>query len=398
MSFGKDETSMPSGGGMSVRQQLRHGAKRAPRGSGGGGGLLYRDQYRPPSDGTSDIVRIIPGSYPLPQIDYENKDFVYNEAGSVVTANFPYWKYTEYYFAPRKRTIIGSEGPLGGFKGKGNPSLVSDWFWWEYNERQRTGNKKSPNTLRRTERNAVSVLVQAPFYKVPQTGKDGKVQMNEKTNQPYMEWKKGSKRGNDEYALGKYEKKNGHVMHWSLAFGQWNVMLAYANGLASSCRSCNTQDSIRELALVCRGCGEAIVEFDSTSLTDAELNKIRDEPVKCRTCGHTGYLDNIIECNNCPHGDEATLFDFDLEVLQVKSSEEDKAAQLQIRKAIGPRPLDASFKDDLRKPLDLPKIFTPFSMEAQEKILGPLPRADQSLDEGDGVQRQPVTGGHRDYA
>lgn len=397
MSFGKDEATMPTGGGMSIRQQLRHGGKRAPRTGGGGGGLLYRDQYRPPSDGTSDIVRIIPGSYAIPLIDYENKDFVYSESGSVVTANFPYWQYTEYYYHPRKRTLIGSEGPLGDFKGKGNPCLAADWFWWEWRERQRTGNKKSPNTLRRTNRNAVSVLVEAPFYKVPQIDKDGKVVMNENTKQPYMEWRKGSKRGNDEYALGKYEKKNGHVMHWSLAHGQWNTLTTYANGLASSCRSCQTQDSIRELALVCRGCGEAIVEFDSTSLTDAELNKIRDEAVKCRVCSHVGYLDNIIECQNCSHGEEATLFDFDLEVLQVKSSDEDKAAVLQIRKSIGPRPLDASYKDDQRKPLDLPKIFTPFSMDAQEKILGPVPKDDQNLDEGDGVQRQPVTGGSRNY-
>lgn len=381
---------------MNLRQQMRQGTKRPPRtgGGGGGGGALYRDQYYPPKDSTHDIVRIIPGAYAMPQIDYENKDYFRNPDNSIVTVTYPYYKYNSYYFAPRKQTIIGSEGPLGGFKGKGEPSLVSDWYWWEWAERNRTGDKEHPNTLRRSDMCAVSVLVQAPFYKVPQTDKDGKVRMDEKKKQPYMMWAKGSTRGNDQYALGGYERKDGHVMHWSLGYNQWNTLTEYANSLATSCRSCHGQDTIRELALVCRACGEPVVEIDTTTLSDAELNKIRDEQVKCHHCQVSGFLDNVIQCTNCAHAEEATLFDFDLEVTQVKASDGGKGFNLVIRKAIGPRDISPMYKDDERKSLDLTKIFAPFSMEQQLKILGPLPVKEE--DNGEQT-RQPVNNGTRGY-
>ena len=397
MAFGKDQSAV---GNMNLRQQMRQGTKRAPRSSGGGGGgALYRDQYRPPSDGTSDIIRIFAGSYPTPQVDFDNKDYFYNEDGSVVTVNMPYFKYIDYYFHPRSRQIVGSEGPLGGFKGKGNACLAADWYWYEWRERNRTGNKKSPNTLRRTDKCAVSVLVHAPFYHVPQEDKDGTVRMNENTKTPYMEWRKGSLRENDALAAGGYEKKFGHVMHWSLGYGHWETLLSYANGLSSNCRTCHAQNTIQEMALVCRHCGEAIVEFDSTTLSEPELIKIREEPVHCRQCNQSSYLNNIIQCTNCNQGEEATLFDFDLEVKQVKSSEEGKGSALQVLKALGPRPLDDRFKDDLRKGLDLAKIFTPFSEDAQLKILGRVP---EEPTEGQGQEqqqsgRQPVTGGSRSY-
>jgi hypothetical protein len=390
--FGKDRAAIA---GMNLRQQMRQATKRAPRGGGGsgGGGALYRDQYYPPKDGTTDLVRIIPGSYATPRVNFETKDFYRDEQNNIIVDAFPYFKYIEYYYAPRKYTLIGSEGPLGGFKGKGEPCLASDWYWYEWNTRKATG-EEHPNSLRRSEKTAMSVLVQAPFYHVPQTDADGKTRMNEKTKQPYMTWTKGSPRGNDELALGGYEKKNGHVMHWPFNYNHWNTLTAFANGLASSCRSCNTRDSIRELALCCRSCGEPVVDFEDTSLSDAELNKIRDEEVKCHACGFHGYLESMIKCENCNHGEEATLFDFDLEVMQVKASDGGKGTNLVIQKAIGPRPIDSRFGENERKGLDLAKVYAPFSAEQQLKILGPLPKEDDQQAAG---TRQPVNSGSRSY-
>ncbi len=397
MAFGKD----PSGAqAMSPRQQLKYGTNRAPRtGGGGGGGALYRDAYRAPDDGTTDLVRIIPGAYLTPLVDFDAKDYVYDENNQIVQTQLPYFKYINYYFAPRKYTIIGSEGPLGEFKGKGEPCLAADWFWYEWRMRGRTSPpSKSPNTLNRTEKFAITTLVQAPFYKVPQM-KNGVIQMNETTKQPYMEWAKGSTRGNDEYAAGNYDKKDGHLMHWSMNFMHWNTMRTYANSLACHCRSCGTHDSIRELALVCRSCGEGVVEFATTTLSDSDLIKVREDKVLCPQCKFNGFLDNIIECENCNQGDEATLFDFDLEVSQVKSSENSKNSTLQITKAIGPRAIPAMYGPDLRKPLDLPKIFQPFSAEKQLSVLGQVPQDPaQEQGQGQGQQRTPDTGGTRNYS
>jgi hypothetical protein len=389
--FGKDKAAIAA---MNLRQQMRQGTKRAPRGGGGGGGgALYRDQYYPPKDDTVDLVRILPGSYATPMVDFDAKDYARDEENNIITATYPYFKYIEYYYAPRKYTLVGSEGPLGGFKGKGEPCLAADWYWYEWNARKITGDEK-PNSIRRSEKTAMSVLVQAPFYKVPQTDADGKARINEKTKEPWMHWVKGSTRGNDAYAAGGYEKKNGHVMHWAFGYNHWNTLTSYANGLASSCRNCNTRDSIRELALTCRECGDAVVDFSDTTLSDAELNKLRDELVKCHHCGHHGYLENMIRCDNCPRGEEATLFDFDLEVMQVKASDGGKGTNLVIRKAIGPRPIDKMYGEEERKGLDLSKIYAPFSMEQQLKILGPLPSAEEDAGAG---QRQPSNTGTRSY-
>lgn len=390
MAFGKDEDSVPTGG-PNIRQQMRLGTRRAPSGGGGGGGGggLYRDQYHPPDDGSTDLVRILPGAFPTPQVDFENKDFYYTEAGQPVMVNLPFFRYIDYYYHPRKRQIIGSEGPLGGFKGKGTPCLAADWYWYEWRTRK-DSNSDKPNTIRRSDKCAVSVLVQAPFYKVPQTNKEGAVQMNDRTKTPYMEWKKGSLRGNDALAMGGYEKKFGHVMHWSLGYGHWESLRQYANTLASNCRTCGGNGTIRECALVCQSCGEAVVEMDTTTLTTGELEKIKDDQVRCRYCKHFGYLDNIIECAQCSNGKEASMFDHDLEVRQVKSSEKGKGTTLMVVRAIGPRPILDQFGAEQRKPLDLAKIFTPFSMEAQMKILGPVP------DEQSQVVRTPVTGSGHD--
>jgi len=390
--FGKDRAAVA---GMNLRQQLRQGTKRAPKGTGGGGGgALFRDQYYPPNDGTADIVRLLPGSFPAPRVDFDAKDYVRDADNNVVVDSLPYIKYIEYFLIQRKFSFVGSEGPLGGFKGKGEPSLASEWYWHEWNERKNNGTD-SPQSLRRSEKCAMSVLVQAPFYHVPQVDKDGKIRINEKTKQPYMVWKKGAVRGNDELAAGGYEKKNGHVMHWSYNFNHWNTLTSYANGLACHCRSCNAQDSIRELALVCRSCGECVVDFQETTLSEAELNKIRDEEVKCHQCGFHGFLENMIKCENCAHGEEATLFDFDLEVTQVKASDGGKGYNLMIRKAIGPRPINGVYGESERKGLDLPKIYSPASMEQQLKLLGPLPTADGQ--QQGGATRQPVNNGSRSY-
>lgn len=397
MAFGKDENSPVIRTAMNMRQQLRHGTRRPQSGGGGkggGGGLFYRDKYYAPDDGTTDTIRLLPGHYLLPEIDDVNKDYLYDADGNVVHTESPFFKCISYYFAPRKYTFIGSEGPLGSFKGKGEPCLASDWYWYEWNKRKDTG-LETPNSIRRSDNFVFSVLVQAPFYYVEQT-KDGKVQTNDK-GKAYMEWKMGSKTGRDQYAAAGYEKTEGRVLHWPLNFHQYNYILAYADALATNCRACSTEESIREIALVCRACGEAVVEMDTTNLSGIELAKFRNEPVTCTFCKHTGYLEDIVECTACGNPEPSTLFDYDLDITRVldptgKSTQK----QLLIQKARGPRAISSTYGEDLRKPLDLPKIYAPFTMEQQQRILGPLP-SDEPAPDNARPARTPVTGQSRGY-
>lgn len=375
MAFNKDRSRVA---GMNLRQQMKRGAKRAKGGGGGGGAPFYVNKYVPPDTGTPDVIRLIPSEIVTPRIDFDAKDFMVDADGNQVTDVLPYFKWIEYYHATYEKSCVGSEGPLGDFKNKGDPCLAADHFWWQWRERQRTG-EKTPNAMSRREKFAITVLVEAPFYKVPRTDKQsGAVIYKEGTQEPYYDWKKGSKRGQDEYALAGYERKEGHRQHWSLGTGHWLTLCEYGDSLGVHCRSCGTRDCIEEIALICQGCGDAVVEMASTSLSDEELQRMRDEEVRCPHCRHVGYLTDMIACTNCNHGERATLFDFDLEVKRVKTTTKEGGNQtnLQILSAKGPKPIDAVYGEDMRKPLDLPKIFSPTSIEKQRELFGDVPEEE----------------------
>lgn len=392
MAFGKDRGRV---GNMNLRQQMKRGTKRAPRGGGGKGGAPYFvNKYQPPDSGRPDIIRIIPGNYPTPRIDFDAKDFVRDENNQIVTDPYTYFKYIEYYHATRNRGAIGSEGPLGEFKGKGEPCIGADWFWYEWRQRQANGSK-NPNSMSRRERFAFTVLVQAPFYKVPRTDKNtGQVVLNQTTNEPYYDWVKGSKQGNDDLAASGFERKEGHLQHWSMGSAHWNTLSEYADNLARHCRHCSSHDSIEEVAYVCQHCGEAVVELASTSLSDEDLEKVRDEPTMCPHCNIVDFLETMIQCTQCNQGEQATLFDFDLEVKRVKTAGQDgNGTALTIMSAKGPRPIDAIYGDDLRKPLPLEKIFAPTSIEKQIELFGQPPTNDQAGNQGSASGRQPQTYG-----
>lgn len=394
--FGKDRERASK---MNLRQQFRRSSKKAPKtGGGGGGGQYYFNKYQPPVVGAADIIRLIPGKYPTPRVDLDAKDYVRDEAGNIVVDEMTFVKYIEYYHGTKQRSCIGSEGPLGDFKGKGEPCVAGDWFWWEWRQRQKN-HSDSPKAMSRRERFAVTALVCAPFYKVPQVDGNGQLRVNETTKEPYYEWKKGSKRGNDELAAAGYERKEGHLQHWSLGTAHWKSLIEYSDSLAHHCRACGNKDCIREVALVCQSCGDAVVEFENTSLSDEDIDRLRNEEVQCPHCQHFGYLEDIIECTQCGRGEQATLFDFDLEVKRVETTEgNSKQTSLQILRAIGPKPIDPIYGEDLRKPLDLVKIFSPTPIQKQIELFGQVPPEDGAQQGQASPQRQPsTTKGSRSY-
>ena len=157
------------------------------------------------------------------------------------------------------------------------------------------------------------------------------------------------------------------------------------------------------MALTCQHCGDAVVEFDSTQLSDEDLEKVKSEPTACHSCGVVDYLEDMIRCENCDHGEQATLFDFDLEVKRVKTAgDTGNQTTLQIQRAIGPRPIDQMYGDDLRKPLPLDKIFAPTPNDKQIELFGTPPSEGQSAggqgSGGGGSGRQPSTKGAGSYS
>ena len=105
------------------------------------------------------------------------------------------------------------------------------------------------------------------------------------------------------------------------------------------------------------------------------------------------------ECTQCGRGEQATLFDFDLEVKRVETTEgNSKQTSLQILRAIGPKPIDPIYGEDLRKPLDLVKIFSPTPIQKQIELFGQVPPEDGAQQGQASPQRQPsTTKGSRSY-
>lgn len=381
MAFGKQHN-------MTLRQRARRATARPKRG-GKGFAPYFVNKYQPPTKGY-DLIRILPGSYTTPLVDEEAGELVTDDAGNIITDVNPWFQYVLYYHGGKKRSAIGSEGPLGKFKGKGDPCPAADWYWWEYRQR-RENNSDKPNSMSRRDMSAFSVLVMAPFYKVPETNEDGSLRVNPNTNEPYYRWEKAPKRGNSQYDAKGYEKKQGHVMHWSLGFGHFNTLIEANTSLGEHCSNCGGRECIRDVAWVCQECGEAVIEMSSTTLSDEDIDKMTSEACTCPHCGNKGYLEDVYECTECDNAARGTMFDFDLKVQRVESSDGGSQTALSIVEAIGPKPIDRAYGEDMRKGLELDKIFAPTDPKRQIDLFGQPPTDD------DAPKRTPSSGA-RPYA
>ena len=378
---------------LTMRQRANRATPKRKRG-GRGHAPYFVNSYKPPTKGY-DLIRLLPGEYAIPLVDQENECMLVDEEGNQMYEVLEYFPYVRYYHGAKKRSAIGSEGPLGQFKGQGDDCPAAEWYWWEWRERKANGTNK-PNAMSKQDMNAFSVLVMGTFYKVPDTDRDGNIRVNPKTREPYYTWEKASKRGNSKYDAKGYEKKQGHVMHWSVGWGHHNYLLESNRSLGEHCVNCGGRDCIQDLAWVCRNCGEAVIEMDTTTLDEEDIDKMTSEECTCPHCQHTGYLEDVYECSNCNSAKRASLFDFDLKVQRVEASDGGNQTALSIIEAIGPKPIDKVYGEEMRKGLELDKIFAPTEVERQIELFGRPPKEDE---EGDEPKRTPSSkGATRPYA
>jgi len=386
MAFGKDRQQLYQG---NFRQQAKRSTNNPSKRTGGGG--FYGDRYQPPTHGNPDVIRLIPGSFSVPLVDEGKGELVLDEHNQVVNIDQAYMKFVSHFHGGKKRSCICSSGPLGEYKGKGNPCIGCDWFWWEWRQRQ-ANNSDHPKAMSRRQMWAFSALVMAPHHKVEQVDQNGTIRMNEKKNEPYYEWVKCMGRGCKNCAAGK-ETKQGHRQPWEMGRDHFTTLFDYTSIIGKHCRICSQQDCIEDLAWICSNpdCGEAVIDFATTNLDDSQVDKMILDPVTCPQCRVEGFLRDIYQCRTCSsqgrEGDRATLFDFDLHVKRVEDpTGKTKATSLQIVRAVGPKPIDTIYGDDMRKPLDLVRIYTPTKIEFQVSLFGKPP-------EDNAPQRTPVNAG-----
>lgn len=410
MAYGKDKSHLHG----NFLQTAKRSMNKAKKGGGGGGAPYFVNRYKPPTQG-SDVVRLLPGNYPVPLIDQENGVAILDEHGQQALESFNYFQFVEHFHGGKKKSSICSAGPLANFKGKAQPCHACTRFWWEWEQRQASGDKDKPRAMSKRDMWVFSVLVMMPFHKVEDTDENGQVRKNERTDEAFFKWLQCDGRG-CEHCKNKKETKRGHVQHWPMGRNHFNTLVSYAVELGKHCVECAQMDCIQDLAWVCQNpeCGEAVIDMTNTQLSDEDIAKITDQPMACPACHHLDYLQDIYECTNCAQsrrgGRRASLFDVDLYVTRVEDPNgETNGTSLSITRFVGPKPIDAIYGKELREPLNLPKIYVPTSLDRQIALFGPPPERDTEEDtqegdngsedtpEGDGApKRTPVNS--RPYA
>lgn len=385
MAYGKSKEYMRPN---SFAQQGRRSMQRPQRG-GGGGAPYFVNQFKPTKHGV-DKIRLLPGQYLTPVVDLEAQDYVLDSNNVQIKEAFPYWKFIEHYHGGKKKSSVCSAGPLGEFKNKGERCVACEWFWYEWRVRRATGDKNKPKSMSRRNMWSFSVLVMNTFHKVPDKDDDGKVRVNPNTQQAYYKWLQCAGRG-CEYCAAGYETKNGHVQHWPMGQDHFNTMLDYSIMLGQHCSVCGTQEAIQEVAWVCghEDCGDAVIDMSTTTLSQEQIDQMTTDAVTCPQCRRRTYLKDVFSCRVCSEagrqGQRASLFDVDFKLKRVEDpSGQSNATSLSIIQVSSPKPIDSIYGEDLRKALDLPKIYAPTTIERQVSLFDLPPQDQPDL-------RQPVT-------
>lgn len=381
MAFGKDRSVLT----LNFRQQ---GKRSMQRNKSVKGNLPYFvNKYQPPLGVHTDTIRLLVGQYSVPIIT-DKGTFVMDDAGQIVQDVNSFYKYTLHFHGGKKKSTVCSAGPLSDFKGKADPCNGCDWFWYEWDQRKSNGADR-PKSISRRDMWAFSVLVLAPFHKMDDLDREtGEIRRNDR-GEPYYNWIKCQGRGCDGCAAGK-ETKQGHRLHWSMGMSHANTLFEYERVVGNHCRVCCQADCVQSVAWICQNpdCGEAVIEMAKTSLKDEEIDKLTSFESICPHCGVKGWLKELHECVNCKgagrEGDRATLFDVDLSVKRVEASDGSDQTTLSIVRHSLPKPIDAIYGEELRKPLNLPAIFSPTDMERQIALFGKAPSRGQNM------QRAPV--------
>lgn len=359
-------------------QKARALANRPAR-RGGGGAPYWKDTYSPP-DLSTDIIRLVPGSY-TQEVSYDGE--------TSVTDTFEYFMFREHHNG--KRGCICSGGPLWANKEKALPCPSCVVFWEDVRERKakkaRGDNTKGPNRMSCRDQFVFNVWDYGMYFEIPETDKNGQIRMNGQTNQPFTHWVKGNP--NDPRMQGR-PWKQGDMRPWPMGGTYKDALFNKAKLIGNSCASCGTRDSITCVLKVCGNpeCQQPVYDPSTTTLTDEQRETIDNDPnYRCPHCGYIGFITEIIQCSACANPVRATIFDVDIEVQRLGTK--GQQTFLQIHNYSNPRPIQVSDPEVLKniKPLDLAKKFAPTPPEVQMKIYG-----FQTMVPTSGPQAPPIVG------
>lgn len=369
MSFGKDDSHLGRIGtfGATTAQQMGNAGRRqqGPR----KGAPPWAGNYTP-SEGTPDLVRLIPGKYEAERID--------EQTGAVFLEEVAWFEHTEHFHGGLKRSSICSAGVHRMSKDKAQPCRACTIFWEDFRERQRIEREKGvkpqgPKRISASSKYAFLVLDMGWFFKGVRTDNQGKAKTNSNTGQPFLDWIKYTGHHQDAEFSSSGEKRNGMVFPWPLNFTQFGTLSGYADIVQRHCKSCGGQNCIHTSGYTCPTCNAPTFRQQDSSVPPDRIKEIVSRPMPCWNCKNSNYPRATLSCMNCQYPAPSTLYDVDMQVQKVKVRENNN---IIIPWMSGPRPVDQAYANALKYIPDLPKKFAPTPYEEQLQIYGePQPTA-----------------------
>jgi hypothetical protein len=359
MSFGKDSghlAGMPVYGGSYTQRAANAGRKKNR--NYGNRRPYWSDGFKPHETLVSS-VRLIPGDYEITRVD---------DRDQLITEKTAWYEFVDHYSGTHRRGGICSGGPFFF-----NKSKRTTCYGCDKREAEGGRGKNVKKSMSRSDKFVFVVIDMGLFHQVPQVERDtGRVRMNPKNNEPYLEWVKCGQRGcqNCHVAL---QSRYGYIQPWTMPKQHFNALNSYAPGIGTCCVSCGGRGTIQSIAWLCGNpqCRQAIFDMKTTTATDEQIAQVVNEPYGCRFCQQTCYPEEVIYCTNCsPYQRQpvrATIFDVDLQIKAPKTGENDNT-NLQVVGMSDPKPLDPQFQDLLQYKPDLKKKFSPSSLEEQQSL------------------------------
>lgn len=354
MSFGKDRRvleSIPS----FADQHRRHEASQPKRGGKGGGSFAWKNRYTPTdtATGKADVIRLFRGVHTVPQATpADDNTFV------VENVKMSYFPYTEHGTDINGyKSSICSAGPIPTKEGR-LPCIGCDRFW--------EGKAAKKDLMSRHTKYAFTVLHFHPYALVPDVDKDGN-ERQDKDGKPYMSWVRTSPallRG--EHA-GR-ETRDYNLMHWSLGYKDFQVLLTQSYSIAERCVNCE-KGKIEVLGYSCPSCGSPRIDMANTMFSEAEVAELAKNPFTCSVCGAEGMLDPQVDCSGCANPIRADIFDVDLYVKQPLDPKTGKRGPVNFVGFSEPGPVPERYlagENPIFQQLELDKLFAPTPLEEQK--------------------------------
>jgi hypothetical protein len=320
---------------------------------------------------------------PTQKWDYE----AYNrDTREVVPFKEQYWYgYTEHRIAANKRRFVCSAGSHKSKPCWGCGVINAHWTWVRGQEEETGVKSDKKPAISSMQQFAMSIVLLEQVAKIPAKNPDGTTKMSRSTPpKPIMndvalplmdlaEQKKAKAEGITTFGLS---------MHWSNGITGINELQSFDRELQNSCANC-----AGDLKCAVMACPECACEFQVAEDLDEPLGgedllQAREAPYQCE-CGYEGVLTPILTCMGCDKPETGGLVYFALRVKNEKVSDTKRTLKI-----VEIKPLQyfvekyPAVEEMLLKPLDIPAIFAPESLEGQTRLI------PQNL-RGDGVTAMP---------